>query len=116
MEHFSCGERGFAFKPGVERRGFAPKLDVWASRRSIVVHLVACGFSFHIRLFPTIATGTTQPARRSARDLEKLERLTEAQAETLTSPVLCTRLFNTFILSTHPFTGIKLAMRFCDCE
>lgn len=41
--------------------------------RSFVVHLVLCGFSFHISLFPTVATGTTGAARSSARDLEKLE-------------------------------------------
>lgn len=47
------------------------ELDVWALWCSIVVHHVACGFSFHISLFPTIATGTTKPAQCPARDLEK---------------------------------------------
>lgn len=73
---------GFVFKLGVERHGFALNLDVWALQCSIVVHLVACGFSFHISLFPTIATGTTQPAQSSARDLEKLAWLTQAQTFT----------------------------------
>lgn len=45
----------------------------WMCECSIVVHLVLCGFSFHISLFPTVATGTTGAARSSARDLEKLE-------------------------------------------
>lgn len=45
----------------------------WMCECSIVVHLVLCGSSFHISLFPTVATGTTGAARSSARDLEKLE-------------------------------------------
>lgn len=87
------------FKLGVERQGFAPNLNVWALRRSIVVHLVACGFSFHISLFPTIAAGTTQPAQCPARDLEKLEWLTRAQTETFTPLILCMWLFNMFIFN-----------------
>lgn len=54
----------------VRRPGFAL---CWMCERSIVVHLVVCGFSFHISLFPTVATGTTGAARRLAKDLEKLE-------------------------------------------
>lgn len=93
MEVISYGQQGFMFNLCWETR-LCPELDVWALWRSIVVHLVACGFSFHISLFPTIATGTTQPAQRSARDLEKLEWLTQAQTETLTSFILCMWLFN----------------------
>lgn len=93
MEVISYGQQGFMFNLCWETR-LCPELDVWALWRSIVVHLVACGFSFHISLFPTIATGTTQPARRSARDLEKLEWLTQAQTETFTSFILCMWLFN----------------------
>lgn len=47
--------------------------------RSFVVHLVLCGFSFHISLFPTVATGTTGAAQSSARDLEKLEWFKQAE-------------------------------------
>jgi len=57
----------------VEGHGVAPILNVRAFRRSDVFHLMACGFSFHISLYPTLATGTTQPAQRAARDVEKLE-------------------------------------------
>lgn len=96
MEVISYGQQGFVFKLGVERHGFALNLVVWALRRSFVVHLVACGYSFHISLFPTIATGTTHPAQCSARDLEKLKWLTQAQTETFTSLILCMWLFNMF--------------------
>lgn len=98
MEVIPYGQQGFVYKLGVERHGFALNLDVWALWRSIVVHLVACGFSFHISLFPTIATGTTQPAQCPARDLEKSEWLTQAQTETFTSLILCMWLFNMFII------------------
>lgn len=86
MEITSSLQQGFVFKLGVERHGFALNLDVWALRCSIVVHLVACGFSFHISLFPTIATGTIWPALSPARNLEKLEWLTQTQTETFTFP------------------------------
>ena len=61
------------FNLGVERQDLALNLECVSFAGSIVVHLVACGFSFHISLFPTIATGTTRPEQRTARDLEKLE-------------------------------------------
>lgn len=100
MKVTSYVQGSLAFKLGVERQGSALNLNVWALWRSIVVHLVACGFSFHISLFPTIATGTSRPAQGSARDLEKLAWLTQAQTETFTSLILCMWLFNMFIFTT----------------
>lgn len=70
----------------VRRPGFAPS---WMCERSIVVHLVVCGFSFHISLFPTVATGMTGATWCSARDLEKLEWLTQAGRNKV---ILCIRV------------------------